>query len=493
MINEENKELKRTRRGNREGSIFQRKNGRWVGTATIGHTEDGKLIRKNVYGRTRMEVSDKLTKLTKRIDSDYFEQLKTNTIGQVMNEWLLVFKKSQVSPRTFEGNLTKFKRHIEPRIGNMQIEELTPIVIQKMLNDMLEEQLSLDYIKKTKFLIGQFFEYAVDNNIIQSNPINKVKVKSKEKKIYDNENKYKAIPPEVREKFINALDNHAFLKPFCFTMMFAGLRSGEALALTWEDINFDERTINVSRSITIVPKFDKDGNITKRTTVLSDTKTACSIRSVPMPDILLDTLGYYKQFKTILANQYKSNLVSKNSFVFGNNDGTIRTYGGTKKIFYRFLEKHNLKNLGIHFHTLRHTYSNILFEANQNPKVIQALLGHKSVNTTLTTYNSVDKSYFKKATDVFNKQFDCRFTTTKKEADYTNHKIDVNDFSNFEDSEEIGIFPTTNIEEQKQPENRKENKQEIDYSNLSDKEFDDKIYELIKMRELQKYKQKLGL
>lgn len=86
-------------------------------------------------------------------------------------------------------------------------------------------------------------------------------------------------------------------------------------------------------------------------------------------------------------------------------DGSIRTYYGTKKIFNNFLRKYKLNNLGIHFHTLRHTYSNMLFEADQNPKVIQALLGHKSVKTTITTYNSVDKSYFQKATDVLNNTF----------------------------------------------------------------------------------------
>lgn len=60
---------------------------------------------------------------------------------------------------------------------------------------------------------------------------------------------------------------------------------------------------------------------------------------------------------------------------------------------------------GIHFHILRHTYSNMLFEADQNPKVIQASLGHKSVKTTITTCNSADKSYFQKATDVLNNNF----------------------------------------------------------------------------------------
>ncbi|MBQ8634984.1 tyrosine-type recombinase/integrase, partial [bacterium] len=65
----------------------------------------------------------------------------------------------------------------------------------------------------------------------------------------------------------------------------------------------------------------------------------------------------------------------------------------------------NLTQYNIHFHGLRHTYSNMLFEADQNPKVIQNLLGHKDVKTTISTYNSVDKSYFEKATNVLNEQF----------------------------------------------------------------------------------------
>ena len=76
-----------------------------------------------------------------------------------------------------------------------------------------------------------------------------------------------------------------------------------------------------------------------------------------------------------------------------------------KSILERFLKAHELDKYGIHFHRLRHTYSNMLFENNENPKVIQALLGHKSVKTTITTYNSVDKSYFKRATDLFNREF----------------------------------------------------------------------------------------
>ena len=398
------KVLSKTRRGNKEGSIFQRKDGRWVGAATVGYDENGKVKRKFIYGKTRMEVADKLVALTNRIENQNFEYVDKNNLAKLMNEWLLVFKKNQVSPRTFEGVYSKYKLHIEPKIGGMKLDEITSITIQKMLNEMQDEDLSLDYIKKTKHLLRQFFEYAVENKFILENPINKVKVKSQEHKIY-NKTEYKAIPIEKRDEFITSLNEHSFLKPFCFVMMFAGLRTGETLALQWKDIDFENKNIKVERATTIVPKFDSSGKVISRKTVIGDNKTICSKRVVPMPDILVNALKEYYELQKEKSSQYNFDFVDKESFVFCNNNGEIRSYGGTKKILYTFLKSHNLNKYHIHFHTLRHTFSNTLFEADQNPKVIQSLLGHKDVKTTITTYNSVDKSYFDKATKVFNEQY----------------------------------------------------------------------------------------
>ena len=241
------------------------------------------------------------------------------------------------------------------------------------------------------------------NNECSLNP-DLTKVKSNERKIYDSENRYKALPPEIRDRFLTCL-NHTFLKPLCFCMMLAGLRTGETLALQWKDIDFENKNIKVERAITIVPKFDSNGKVISRKTVISDTKTICSKRVVPMPDILVNALKEYYELQQEKSSQYNFDFVDKESFVFCNNDGEIRSYGGTKKIFYTFLKSHNLNKYHIHFHTLRHTFSNTLFEADQNPKVIQSLLGHKDVKTTITTYNSVDKSYFDKATKVFNEQY----------------------------------------------------------------------------------------
>lgn len=93
-----------------------------------------------------------------------------------------------------------------------------------------------------------------------------------------------------------------------------------------------------------------------------------------------------------------------NAFIFANDDGSVRTYFGSRKIFDGWKKRHKLTNYNIHFHGLRHTFSNMLFEMNENPKVIQQLLGHRDVKTTITVYNSVDSEYVRQTTEKFNEK-----------------------------------------------------------------------------------------
>ncbi len=74
-------------------------------------------------------------------------------------------------------------------------------------------------------------------------------------------------------------------------------------------------------------------------------------------------------------------------------------------MFDRFKKYHKIQDWHIGFHGLRHTFSNMLFEMNENPKVIQQLLGHKDVRTTITIYNSVDQDYIRKSTEKLNEKF----------------------------------------------------------------------------------------
>lgn len=347
------KVVSKTRRANNEGSIFQRSDGRWGGALTMGYDENGKIIRKTIYGKTQAEVA---------------------------------------------------KKHI----GKMKVYEIDNYTIQKFVNILLDQGYSVDTIKKCKHLLNQFFEYSIENKWIYTNPTLKVKVKGK-RNVYeeDGDERYKALPPEIRDKFIDALnkDEANFIKPLCITLMFAGLRIGEALALKWKNIDFANKTIKIERAITQTLKFDEQGNVKDRTTVIGDTKTACSVRDIPVTDIVLETL---KQWKEKQSKRQETNpnvtaiLTAPTSFVFANDNGSYRTYYGTRVIFDRFKRRNGLSKYHIHFHGLRHTFSNMLFEMNENPKVIQQLLGHRDVKTTITVYNSVNSEYVREATDRLN-------------------------------------------------------------------------------------------
>ena len=403
MTKKKYKVVERTRRSNGAGSIYQRGDGRWTGKIWLTNPKTGEKERKTIYGISEADVADKLVKLSGSM-TPLNGNFASKTFGELFEGWLLVFKKSAVTPRTLEGNIRNFNKHIRPYVDKMDITEVTAPVVQQVINEALMKGLSVNTARKIKFLFNQFFEYAIECGYVENNPTMRIKIRNRDSKQVNVENMYKAIPEDERMRFVTALNQHEFLKPLCMTMMFAGLRAGETLALRWENIDFENKTITVKNSITQIPIFDEKGKVKYRKTVVGQTKTTCSVREVPIPDVLIDALKDWKKCQWVRKELSGVDLIAPNSLVFCNEDGSVRTYSGTRKIFDRFAKKNGFFGK-IHFHTLRHTYSTMLFEANENPKIIQALLGHKSVKTTLTVYNSVDKSYYKQATDKLNNIF----------------------------------------------------------------------------------------
>ncbi len=395
---------KGTRRGNNEGSIFQRKDGSWIGQITIGYTDNGNPKRKSFYGKTRAEVALKMTTDLNTIMKNGYKTISNEKFETLFMDWLLVFKRNTVQPRTFERIISNVRTNIISEIGEFKLDEFSPQLIQRFINQLYMKGLSLDVIKKSKQIVSQFFEYAIDSGLANTNPTAKIKIQKRDKHIQKGE-KYKAIPTDVRQEFLNKLEQHEFLHPLCSAMMLAGLRIGEALALTWRNIDFEQKLIDIKQAITVDTKIDKLGNTTKRTTVIADTKTACSVRVVPMPEKLFEILKKWRETRWIQGKEQGIDLLAPESLVFGNTDGSVRTYYGTNAIFHRFLKKINMHQLGIHFHSFRQTFSNIMFENNVNPKITQMLLGHKEVSTTIRNYNSVDNTYFTKTANIINEQF----------------------------------------------------------------------------------------
>jgi len=199
--------------------------------------------------------------------------------------------------------------------------------------------------------------------------------------------------------------------------MFAGLRPGEVIGLRWRDIDFENGTLSVVRGITVEPEFDSEGNVITRKTIIGKTKTAGSVRTNPIPKLLLHALIEWKNYRGNLQTETGFSLIENDDLVFGTNKGELRSYSGTKHMFDRFLKRNNLDGKGIHFYELRHTFSNTLFEQNTNPRVVQALMGHRKIETTMI-YNTVhDNKYLKSAIEVFDSRYGTAGETVEEPAD----------------------------------------------------------------------------
>ena len=119
--------MAKRRRGRGEGSIYQRSDGRWCGALTTGADENGKLKRRVVYGRTRREVADKLARLNADSITGTLTEPNRITVGEYLNRWLRDDVAQSRRPSTAEGYELMVRKHINPHIGGLHIQKLTPL------------------------------------------------------------------------------------------------------------------------------------------------------------------------------------------------------------------------------------------------------------------------------------------------------------------------------------------------------------------------------
>ncbi|HIZ00037.1 MAG TPA: site-specific integrase [Firmicutes bacterium] len=396
-----------SKRANNEGSVYRNKKGLWIAQATIGYDENGKQIRKAVSGKTRSDAIVNLAPYLPKNGARKQLIFQDMPMRSHMQFWLMKYKKRTIAARTFERYIGNAKRYIYPYMGGYLPQNITTNLLQDFLGGMLDKGYALDTVKHIKYQLRQYFEYCIDEEIIDKNPMGKVRLQTKERKTGQaaEQQEYKAIPEELRDRFLQAVGTSVLFKPLCLTSMFAGLRIGEVLGLKWKDFDEKNKTLSVVRAQTVEPTFDENGNVTKREYMVGKTKTAGSTRVIPIPDLLVNILHEWKTLRVLQELMTKAPVSKSDDFIFANNQGKMRSYYGTRTMFNRLLKKHGMEEMGIHFYRLRHTFSNTLFEAQENPKVIQMLMGHKKVETTMIYNTATTNKYLQKAVDVFDERY----------------------------------------------------------------------------------------
>lgn len=389
-----------TRRGKNEGSVYRRKDGKWVGQVTVGYKPDnGKPIRKYTYTNTREEAAHWVA-LMASVEKGAVAVPEDLILKDFLHNWLTTFKVHEVCSRTMELYYYSERHPIIPALGSVSLDALTPLKVQTFLYQLqAEKHLSQRTISLIRGTLIQVYDYAIEMGLTQNNPARNTKLPRQPRRA--GEGTGKAISIAQRETILKAAANNPIMCPAITTLMFTGMRVGELLALQWKHIDFKAKTISIQQSVTRELTFDAQGRTATMADALGATKTRTSQRVLQAPDIVLDRLREWMRYVSTLKGGL--NALTPEGFVFlSTRTMGMRTYSGFRASYRHFLERNGFGREGLNLHRYRHTYASMLLEQEINPKIVQKLLGHRDVSTTLGVYSHVVPEVFSGVTVAVN-------------------------------------------------------------------------------------------
>jgi integrase len=379
------------KRANGEGSIFKRPNGTWTGQITIGtDPETGKLKRMSFSGKTRKEVKDKMTAAMADMQRGTFVEPNDLTIEQWLNMWLYDYMKPHLRPSTWSSYEMIIRLYITPRIGTIFLKNLQPEQLQLFYNDLLESGradgkggLSNKTVREVHSVIHGALKQAVKNNLVIRNAAEATAPPRKIK------HEMQTIDADQVVQFLNCARNDRLYAAFLLEFN-TGIRRGELLGLQWKDVDLETGTISICRSLVRI--YNKG----KTELSFQEPKTAAAKRTLPITAEVVAALKNHKkqQIEERLAfgSEYEDN-----DLVFCSPKGTPLDPRSFTRHFDTLLNKAGLPH--IRFHDARHTVATLLLEQNEHPRVVQELLGHSDISTTLGTYSHVSSDLKRKAAE----------------------------------------------------------------------------------------------
>lgn len=350
-------------------------------TVSLGFDGNGKHIRKYTTFKPPLGVSGK--KLDKLVQEAYIEFYKKAHGNKMLDENMRFRelaekyfheyapqKLKEVTAYNYECNV---RTRINPVFGNMKLKDITTADISKFLTGL---PMAPQTTRKTKVVMQSIFQYAVDQKFIQENPCRGAYCKQAPDESDDNvTGNYLSI--SECQRLMKLTEAYSTFNVMIRLLLQTGMRSGEVLALCWDCVDFEKRTIRI----------DKTKSVTSHT-YLSTTKTKNSKRTIAVGDDVIAMLQHHKQEqdkeKVRLGDLWKR---PEYDLVFTTCTGNWWDRNELNRHFKRFLKANDFSQITIH--GLRHTYASLLIYAGENMQTISKNLGHASSEITSRVYAHV--------------------------------------------------------------------------------------------------------
>lgn len=338
---------------------------RWFSRTVHGTKKDAEAV---LYGLLRDRDLGRLTVPSGMILSEYVER------------WLEDVSR-RVRPRTAEWYGATLRRWVLPTLGDRRLRDISALDVQMLYQGLLARGLSRTVVRGVHACLRAALRQAVRWSMLPVDPTARVKPPRDERR------EIRVLTPEEARRFlVAAREDRAW--PFWWVLLETGLRPSEALALRWEDVDFERRVIRVQRSLVRAGRRVR----------FEEPKTRQARRSVPISEGLALELARHRG----KVNQLRSKageLWTDLDLVFPTEVGTPMSLDNLRgRSFYRILERARIPR-GFRIYDLRHSSATLLLLADEHPKVVAERLGHATVHMTLNTYSHLLPTLQRRATE----------------------------------------------------------------------------------------------
>ena len=370
LLNSEESEVilsKKSANGN--GSIRKKSKGRWEGRYTLGFDpKTGKQIQKSIYGKTQQDVREKLTAITGEIDNGTYIEPSSRKVSEWLSEWLRDYI-GNVKPSTVKSYQDHVRLNINPYIGDVELSKLTPAMIQRMYNNLMEDkELSPKTVKNIHGVLHRALDQAQMLGYIRVNPTGAVTLPRIEKA------KIHPLDEEGVAKFLEAIRGNPYELVF-FVDLFTGLRQGEILGLTWDCVDFEAGTLLINKQ-----HSKRKGSKVYEFSSLKNDKP----RLLSPANGVMEALKKQKRIQEDWAKAAGSARNNADNLVFTTETGRYLSNQTICLAFKKVVRAIGLDE--VRFHDLRHTYAVLSLKAGDDAKTLSENMGHYSAAFTMDVY-----------------------------------------------------------------------------------------------------------